>query len=135
MRPQVQSRFECYPEAQLINFRIVSSQTVESARNFLAANPPSSPSQIASSPPPLSKNAKRKEKQTAGTAKPAAVEDESERSSSEDEGEDEIDAEETEELPSDKVTSTKRFDFVICARKDPVDLHVSQCAVCPIEKG
>ena len=105
---------------------------MESARNFLAANPPSSPSQIASSPAPLSENAKRKEKQTVGTPKPAAVEDKSERSSSEDEGEDEIDA---EELPSDKITSTKRSDSVICAKKDPADLHVSQCAICPIEKG
>jgi DNA ligase-1 len=120
--------FRMLPLALLINFYIVSSQTV-------AANLSSSPSQIASSPTPLSQNTKRKEKQTAGTAKPATVEDESERSSSEDEGEDEIDAEEAEESTSDKVANTKRFDSVSCAKKDPAHLRVWQCSIRPHEKG
>ncbi|KIM48219.1 hypothetical protein M413DRAFT_225258 [Hebeloma cylindrosporum] len=99
----------------------VSSQTVESPRNFSAANPSSSPSRIASSPAP-SPTAKRKGKQVAGTATPAAVEDESERSSGEDEGEDEVDAEEAEELMSDKAANTKSAQYALL-KKDDVDIE------------
>jgi DNA ligase-1 len=100
----------------------------------LAANPTSSPSRIVSSPAPLSQYAKRKENQTTGAAKPATVEDESEKSSSEDEGEDEIDAEDAEESTSDKVTNTKRFDSN-CAKKDVAHLCLCQCSIRPNEKG